>query len=118
MSRLRALWAMLDRVGWVVAIVFVAVALIELHHQGQQITDGARNQLLNRATNVEAWCSGINGGRDYDRAFVARVTRGHVAYSLGDLPCEALIAKTIASANHGATVTEQAHPLTWKVVHP
>jgi len=39
MSRVRrataAIWRFLDRIGWVIAIVFVAIALYKLHHDEQ-----------------------------------------------------------------------------------
>jgi hypothetical protein len=42
------------------------------------------------------WCNAINADRSYNKAFVARVTDGKVAYTLGPLPCESIADKTRA----------------------
>lgn len=118
MSRLRVLWGFLDRVGWLIAIVFVAVALKTLHDQGNELHANVRTQLVNRATNVESWCGGINETRDYDRLFVKRVSHGLAVYGLPDLPCATLVQKTLESGRHAMALTAKNHPLVWEVLHP
>ena len=48
----------------------------------------------NHVKDVLLWCDSINADRAYNRAFVKRVTRGHIAYTLGELPCQAIADKT------------------------
>lgn len=90
---------------------------LEVLHLVEEQKAGIQSQLVNRATNVEAWCNGINGGRDYNRVFVKHVTDGRVQYTLADLPCEELIRKTLESPKHKHPVTAAEHPLTYRVLH-
>lgn len=103
-----------------VAIAVVVRGEVRLSSQGnrltQQIQTEARNQLVNRAVNVESWCGGINGSRDYNRGFVHTVTHGQVAYTLTDLPCEDLIRKTLESPKHKGPITEADHPMTFRLL--
>ena len=48
----------------------------------------------NHVKDVLVWCDAINATRSYDRAFVHRVTRGKVAYTLPLLPCESIADRT------------------------
>lgn len=64
-----------------------------------QTRAGLAAQTHNRALNVAVWCGAINQGRAYDRAFVHRVTDGRDAYTLADLDCARLEAKTLASTH-------------------
>lgn len=106
----RKLWRTVDALGPLIAIgLFVVVLLI--------VKAEAHRQLLNRATNVEAWCGGINGSRDYNRRFVREVTHGRIAYTLTDLPCEELIRKTLESPKHRGPITARDHPLVYRVLH-
>lgn len=59
---------------------------------------GLLGQTANRAANVLTWCNAINRESEYNRIFVREVTHGTVIYSLPDLPCKALAAKTTRSA--------------------
>lgn len=103
-----------------VAIAVVVRGELRLSSQGnrltQQIQSEARNQLVNRAANVESWCGGIDASRDYNRAFVHRVTRGQIAYTLTDLPCEALIRKTLESPKRKTPLTAKDHPVTFRLL--
>lgn len=82
------------------------------------VASGAHNQLVNRATNVEAWCEGINAGRRYDRRFVRQVTGAAVIYALGDLDCAELIRVTLKSPQKKSAVTEASNPLVYRTLHP
>jgi hypothetical protein len=62
-----------------------------------QLKANVQSQVENRTANVATWCGAINGDRTYNRVFVAHVTRGHIVYTLADLDCKALEAKTLAS---------------------
>lgn len=70
----------------------------ELRAEQRELRNLVSSQVRNRAANVATWCDAINQSRDYDRHFVARVTRGHVRYGLSDLPCRRLRLKTLKSA--------------------
>lgn len=85
-----------------------------------RLTTDENTQILNRATNVEAWCDGINDGRSYDRVFVAHVSHGQIVYSLEGLPCQELVTKTLESRNgqQQPAITLQSHPLTYLALHP
>lgn len=104
------------------AALFLVIALAGLGYLGSelksvqsQLATSSRTQLLNRATNVEHWCGGINEGRDYDRHFVEGF---HLKYTLKDLPCAQFIAKTLESARHPTPVTRKSNPQTYSVLHP
>lgn len=83
-------------------IYFVSTAVLYVRQGGTNsaLSANVNAQVQNRAANVRSWCGGINGSRDYDRAFVRRVTQGQVKYQLHDLDCKALVAKTLRSAQH------------------
>ncbi|HTZ63479.1 MAG TPA: hypothetical protein VMB51_05190 [Solirubrobacteraceae bacterium] len=46
MSRLRACWNLLDRVGWVIALIFVAVAFAKLHNDEHAHNREARHTAI------------------------------------------------------------------------
>jgi hypothetical protein len=112
---------MKDRLATLLVVIGLA-GLFYLGSELKSLTDhvasGSHAQLINRATNVETWCSAINQGRDYNRAYInsfSHVRGGH-PYTLRDLDCRTLIAKTIASP-HGSTLTPTSHPLTYELLH-
>ncbi len=67
----------------------------EINNLVTSLKKNVENQVSNRVTNVKAWCQAINQGRDYNRHFVGQIG---FHYSLTDLPCKDLIAKTLRSA--------------------
>lgn len=90
-------------VGLAVAIPLAVVGLSNAAGANGAVQSNLAGQARNRADNVLTWCNAINGGRDYDRAFVERVAGGHIRYSLHDLPCHDLAASTRASSHPAAT---------------
>lgn len=103
------------------AALFVVLGLTGLFVAGYFIYDlesknsaSQHTQLLNRAANVEKWCGAINKGRDYDRGFVGKF---HLAYGLPDLPCKALIEKTLASGRRQTDITLASNPTVFEVLH-
>lgn len=76
----------------------VAVSLILNVYDLAKLHSSVASQLSNRTHNVYVWCDAINSTRDYNRAFVTRVTRGHVLYGLADLNCRKLATTTRKSA--------------------
>jgi hypothetical protein len=132
----RRVWNFLDRIGWVVAIGFVAIGFNTLHSQGSSLRTlvnerhtasvernnenaaHALNASVNRAVNVESWCSGINAINDYDRLIIRRTTSGALTYTLPDLPCEEIIQDTLQSATERAVVTHETHRLVYEALSP
>jgi hypothetical protein len=104
--------------------VFVVIGMVSLGWLGLEVKHlvheqgaGLQSQLVNRATNVESWCGGINEGTDYNRRFVEKVTGGRVAYTLSDKDCEALIRHTLESPKRHGPITAKSNPLTYRVLH-
>lgn len=54
-----------------------------------------RHQVLNRVANVHTWCVAINQGRNYSRR--RAVELGRPAFTLDNLDCAAIEAKTATS---------------------
>lgn len=119
MSRLRLVGRIVDRWSPIVAIGCILVGFMVLHNQGQalhqtqqQLAASNRNQIINRAANVETWCEGDNAGYDYNRRFVAGF---RLRYTLADLPCEDLIRQTLESPKRKEPVTAESNPITFRL---
>lgn len=67
--------------------VVVALDRISINEVTGRLAQSAANQSSNRAHNVSVWCNAINTSRDYNRGFVRKASRGHIRYTLHDLPC-------------------------------
>lgn len=92
------------------------------HHDAllreQEKTEHAKNASLNRAINVESWCTkGINSDRQYNRDFVAQLGgRFGLNYSLRNLNCLQIIELTLQSGVTKPVITAKSNPVVFKAI--